>query len=90
MTNATICFTCTTKVSISNFLPWFEVPVMNNARRRDCEDVPVAGRTEGESGVVTESCLASRVELDGGKLAVTFGATVLKCWQAKINVALIF
>ena len=68
------------------FLPWFEVPVVNDACRRDGEDVPVAGRTERESGVVAESSLATRVELDGSKLAVAFGAAVLQCWQAEIRV----
>ncbi len=63
---------------------------MNDARWRDGEDIPVAGRTEGKSGIVTESCLASLVELDGSKFAVTFSATVLQCWQAEINVALTF
>jgi hypothetical protein len=71
-------------------LPRLEVPVVDDARRRDGEDVPVAGRTEGESGVVAESSLARRVALDGSKLSVAFGAAVLQCWQAEIRISVRF
>jgi hypothetical protein len=70
-------------ISCTNYLflilnsPRFKVPVVNDASWSDRQRVPVAVWAEGESGVITKSSLARRIDIDRTELAVAFGTAIL-------------